>query len=235
MFSKRKSEVRIADGEVQDLKTTVKRLSASRDHLKKEVIRLDSEIQDLRLRLETTLQFYEIRLDTIYQRIGAGFGSVDEGRPEIQMLPTNEAWEKLIFASKSPYLMPGHIPSPITLSGMRLDTRYATEKLNYTHISGGVEGISVFGPYKRLRIGKYTLVLALEPADPQEKLSFLLDVRTIQDGQERILTNKHVADAKDAKITFEWNLALSESEVEFRIHQRRGGGMKLFGLELRNS
>lgn len=212
----------------------VESLKNSRNHLKGEVIRMKAEIENLQRKLDTTFQFFEIRVDQIYRNLGEG-GTIDAGASEAAAalhLPTNPDWEKLIFAARSTFLEPGLIPSPITLSGMRIDTRFATEKLHYTEITGGLSEIAVFGPYRRLHVGQYRLELALEPLELSGQMSLYLEVFTVKGGKEIEVAGRKIENAQDTRLTFGWNLDMVDNEVQFRIHQRMGDAVRLYGIDL---
>lgn len=219
---------------VAEMRQEMESLKNSRNHLKGEVIQMKAEIENLKRKLDTSFQFFEIRVDQIYRNLAAS-GAIDPAAEEAALalqLPTNPEWEKLIFASHAPVLAPGPIPSPITLSGMRIDTRYAAEKLQYTEIVGGVSEIAVFGPYRKLLTGEYALTISIEPVDPAGKVSLYLEVFTTKDGREIEVAGLPVRKTKNVKLTFGWGLELAECEVQFRIHQRGGDAVRLFGLEL---
>jgi hypothetical protein len=226
---------------MSSIKQDIESLKNSRTHLKKEVMQLKAdsaylkaEVGTLLRKLETTFQFFEIRVDQIYRNLTA-VGAIDPDARDAAsalQLATNPEWEKLIFAAKSPHLEPGLIPSPITLSGMRIDTRYATEKLHYTEIAGEVSEIAVFGPYRKLLAGEYTLTLALEPLDPEGELSLYLEVFTTLNGREIEVAGRPIEDTQDTRLSFEWDIELSDCEVQFRIHQRGGDALRLFGMDL---
>ncbi len=216
------------------MRQEIESLKNSRNHLKSEVIRLAAEIENLKRKLDTSFQFFEIRVDQIYRNLAAS-GAINPAAEEEALalqLPTNPEWEKLIFASHAPVLAPGPIPSPITLSGMRIDTRYATEKLQYTEISGGTSEIAVFGPYRKLLTGKYALTISLETVDPAGKVSLYLEVFTTKDGREIEVAGLPVSKTKNIRLNFDWGLDRADCEVQFRIHQRGGDAVRLFGLEL---
>jgi uncharacterized small protein (DUF1192 family) len=219
---------------VAEMKEEITILKNSRDHLKDEVIRLKDQMENLQRKLDTTFQFFEIRIDQIYRSL-LETDMIDHDASELAselQLPTNPEWEKLIFAAKSPYIEPGPIPSPITLSGMRIDTRYAVEKLHYTFIKGGVSGIAVFGPYRQLLPGSYVLELALEPAESAKRLALRLEVFTTLGGQETTIAECTINAAHKTRLAFEWNVTFAKCEVEFRIHQLGGGAVRLYGLHL---
>lgn len=235
MFGKPKMKTQPLDHEaITYMRQEINSLKNSRDHLKGEVIRMKAEIETLQRKLDTSFQFFEIRVDQIYSNLKTS-GAIDpaaEGAALALHLPTNPDWEKLIFASQASVLAPGPIPSPITLSGMRIDTRYATEKLQYTEITGGHSEIAVFGPYRKLLTGKYALTMSLEPVDSAGKVSLYLEVFTIMDGREIEVAGLPVRKTKNVKLTFEWGLDRADCEVQFRIHQRGGDAVRLFGMEL---
>ena len=235
MFSSKKNFAETSSPsrvEFDELCLAVTQLKQSRDNLKKEVSCLRSEGQSLRLRLETTLQFFEIRLDSVYRNIATGNAHTGTSKEVARLLPTNQNWEQLIFASRLPFLSPGKILSPITLSGMRLDTRYATEKLIYAYIKGGVDGIAIFGPYKRLAVGEYALMLIFEADDQNSPVSLEIEVFTVQNGEDKQIANNQITSTSGSKICFNWDRTLEECDVEFRIWQRKGGAIKFFGLDL---
>ncbi len=221
-------------GTISELRQEIEGLKNSRSHLKAEVIRMKAEIESLQRKLDTTFQFFEIRVDQIYRNLAMN-GALDPATGEADLalqLPTNPEWEKLIFAARSPVLAPGPIPSPITLSGMRIDTRYATEKLHYTEIVGSISEIAVFGPYRKLLPGEYALSLAIEPVDPVGAVSLYLEVFTTQEGCEIEVAGHLVQDTRNNRLSFKWRLEWADCEAQFRIHQRGGAAVRLFGLDL---
>lgn len=225
----------IVDNNTSLLHKEVQSLKESRKHLKSEVIRLTAEVETLKRKLDTTFQFFEIRVDEIYRKIADSSHSLDaivKNDRSATLLPTNPEWEKLIFAAKSPYLESGPIPSPITLSGMRIDTRYAVEKLHYTFIEGGLSEIAVFGPYRRLLPGSYTLELALEPAESGGQLALLLEVFTTVKGNEMTIAERQIETAHETRLLFDWEPELADCEAQFRVHQRGGDAVRLYGLDL---
>lgn len=219
---------------LKNVSQEIKDLKSSRNHLKNEVIRIKSELENLQRKLDTTFQFFEIRVDQIYRNLDQGTNSRESANDKSAMLqlPTNPEWEKLIFASRSSHLEPGMIVSPITLSGMRIDTRYALEKMYYTEILGENSGIAVFGPYRRLHVGDYRLELAIEPVEPQTEIALFLEVFTICDGEEVQIAARIIEIAEDTRLDFTWDVAFIGCEVQFRIHQRGGDAVRLFGMDL---
>lgn len=219
---------------VKSISRDIKNLKDSRDYLKEEVARIHATIGTLQRKLDTTFQFFEIRVDQIYRNLGnsaiASHAVTD--RPSELHLPTNPEWEKLIFSAKSRYLEPGLIVSPITLSGMRIDTRYAVEKLHYTEVGGGFSEIAIFGPYRQLHAGDYRLELAVEAVNEKADLSLFLEVFTIFEGSEIQVAARAIVADDDTRLDFNWPIAMADCDVQFRIHQRNGGPVRLYGIDL---
>jgi hypothetical protein len=220
-------------GELEALRSQVKSLQASKDYLKKELIRLNAEVEKLYRRQELTLQFYEHRVDQIYRNIIALFqeSHFHESRPVVRRLETDESWEKLIFDARSPILGTGHIPSPLTLSGFRIDTRRAVERLNHIEIFPGVHGIAVFGPYRKLVPGRYVVSFRFDA--PCDGTKALIEAFTAFSGNEQVVGTVDYSGKSDcAALRFSWPQHLANAEIEFRVHQLGSTSIKLVSIDV---
>ncbi|MFN3853765.1 MAG: hypothetical protein ACK4M0_05165 [Phreatobacter sp.] len=220
-------------GDLETLRGQVKSLQASKDYLKKELIRLNAEVEKLYRRQELTLQFYEYRVDQIYRNI---IGSMQEhhsheNRPSIRRLETDSSWEKLIFDARSPILGTGHIPSPLTLSGFRVDTRRAVERLHYIEILPSAHGIAVFGPYRKLVPGTYVVSFRFDA--PCDGTKVLIEAFTAFSGNDQVVgTVDYSGESDCAVLHFSWPQTLADADIEFRVHQLGSTSIKLISIDI---
>jgi hypothetical protein len=223
--------------EIAGLRDNVHALQESRNHLKKEVIRLRADIEKLRLQFDTTTHFFEYRVDQIYENILRHMrlpGELCDAGSDTLAVSPNPDWEKLIEAARNPVLEPRHIPSPLTLSGFRVDTRCAVERLEFIEITAARQGIAVYGPYKKLVPGRYTVDFVIEPMCPGEPLDLFVECFTAFGGKEHRLASS-TFDAAVGKMMLEidWPFESLNADLEFRIHQRGNTAAKLFAVTLK--
>ncbi len=224
--------------EVAELRAKVRDLEVSKEYLKKEIIRLATEIEKLQLRQQTSVQFYEFRLDQIYhniiKRLPERSSSDASASEAIKTLETNPDWERLVFGARESFLEPGLIPSPLTLSGFRIDTRRAIERIDHVELLPGKAGIAVFGPYRKLRPGRYEVHFALAAASDGE-IDILIEAYTAFRSEDNILSSVNYSGNGDrALLEFEWPFSLAEAEIELRIHQMGHVQVNLTSIEIRN-
>lgn len=220
-------------GDLAALSGRISSLEKSRDYLKKELMNLSADVKKLELRQAATVQFYEFRIDQIYQNILRRLPDTDHRveRSASKLLDTNPDWERLVFESQEPFMQSGLIPSPLTLSGFRLDTRRAIERLDHVELLAGVEGIALFGPYRKLRPGTYDVQFILR--GPSSDCKVLVEAFTAYASVDRILaTAMYIGDADRVTLSFDWPLELSDAEIEFRVHQLGMTAVKLSAVEI---
>ncbi len=148
-------------------------------------------------------------------------------------LETKEEWASLIRAAAEEFITPRKFVSPLTLSGFRIDTRFACECLDFIRIFPDAEGIVVFGPYKKLLTGIYDVAFAVELVDNTRNTSLEFEVL---DSSRDITVATSVEELRPGKdnyqLSFLWTEESTYSPVEFRIKARGGGEVLFHQLDL---
>lgn len=224
--------------DVESLSARIKGLESSRDHLKKEFVRLLADFDRLQMRQQATINFYEYRIDQIYHNILKRLPDADSKQSNdesFQRIEANPEWERLVFNAREKYLRPGLIKSPLTLSGFRIDTRRAIERLDHIEIVPGSDGIAVFGPYRKLQPGPYEIHFAL-CADAMQDVSIRVEAYTGYNALDRVISQSDFGGGQaGATLRFDWTFEFVDAEIEFRLHQRGRGGAKLKSIDVRQA
>lgn len=248
----RSSSIAHGENRVADLEAKV-------DELSRRVAELQLGQQGLTSKLNATTILFENRVDLIYRRVCVdlreflGLERVDTqtrieadavlnklllgGLP--QDIPVrNEDLRQMVSGE----LVPGRIASPITLWGFRLNRRRARELGDAVEVYPNEDGICIYGPYKQLKPGSYSITGNFLLSDELEALrlsSFIeLDVYSSSKGDvvASVRYSPQEGESRFAiKLDFEWPADLGTGTIEFRVHQGSGVSFRLesFDLELR--
>lgn len=228
MFGKKRST------KSASLEERITQLESSRDYLKRELMKVSGDLERLKSRQAATVQFYEYRLDQIYHKVLKRLPLVEQDIGHTSrglMLESEPDWERLIFEARDSLIRPGRIASPLTLSGFRIDTRRAIERLDHIELMPRASGIAVFGPYRKLVPGCYSVRFDLEAVGDGAKV--LIEAFTSHEGNDQVVgSTEFQGYGPHADLAFEWPVDLSEAAVEFRIHQQGEAGVKLTAVDI---
>lgn len=234
----------------------IEALEAKVDDLARRIAELQVGSEGLMSKFNATAMFFENRVDLIYRRVCIelrqylGLSKVDtESAVEADIVLNkallagfrNPVSEKRIDLRRivSGDLLPGRIESPITLWGFRLNRKYAREMGDGVLVYGDARGICIYGPYKRLKVGSYTLKgnfgLADEVANRARGAHIEMDVYS-SSNDSIVARAQHFLNTADAQFSvaldFDWLPTMGVGTVEFRVHQYSGVAFRLLGFDL---
>ncbi len=143
------------------------------DALSREVGELKVAVADGNARYAATTMYYEQRVDLIYQRVVhelramLGIGKIDVitnyevdavlGRYFLGAFQGNVSVPADLREAVLSELRPGLLGAPLTLRGFRINRRRGRERGDGIEMYGNERGIVVFGPYKHVKAGRYTI------------------------------------------------------------------------------
>ncbi|RWX78765.1 hypothetical protein EPK99_09250 [Neorhizobium lilium] len=197
------------------------------------------EFQSLASKFETALIFFESRVDSIYQAaLRHDAGELPAAEIMIEEEVENRLRDLLLggFANTpaitdinikdlvSGDLSVGPKRGALTLHGFRLDPRAARDMGDCIRIEAGVFGAVIFGPYKRLKVGKYRVSFELEILADLDQLngsmSFDIHDSTINEQMcIKTVRAKEFKRAFRAELVFDWSPASVNHVVEIRVFQ----------------
>lgn len=234
----------------------IEALEAKVDDLSRRIAELQVGSDGLMSKFNATTMFFENRVDLIYRRVCVelrqylGLSKVDTESVIEADVVLNKA---LLAGFRDPIgenrvnlrrivsgdLLPGRIESPITLWGFRLNRNHARETGDAVLVYGDAKGICIYGPYKRLKVGAYTLRgnFGLADAAAGSARASHIEMDIYSSGNDSIIARtQHSLKAVDEKFSvaleFDWLPAMAAGTVEFRVHQYSGVAFKLLGFDL---
>jgi hypothetical protein len=139
-------------------------------------------------------------------------------------------------------LRPGRIQGPLTLYGFRVDRSRARECGDRIEILPMAEtgGTAVYGPYKWLAPGRYTITAHLRrETAPGDRASPAGDcaIDIYSPGIGAVLaakgaTGHELAAIREISVAFDWTADCAADVIEIRLHQRSTARLSLTGFTL---
>jgi FtsZ-binding cell division protein ZapB len=239
-ISKLQTSITWLKGDVIQLKEEIKKLKRDNDQLRVDL----TAYQD---RYRATLNFFEYRVDQIYQGVTSRLSNILEGKglivasdvsPQLSsdglsqtLLKPIPEWRDKILASQSRFLPLGEFRPPLTLYGFRLNTDRALERLDHIEIIGGETGVAFFGPYKRLPAGNYLSTFTFSPSEPPN-ITPRLAIEVFNATCNSSVASTEVNSFGRATLEFKWLDQFADDLFELRIHQRGDATVELRLIEV---
>jgi hypothetical protein len=229
------------------LKSDVVKLKEEVQRLKQENDKLRADLTVVQDRYKVTLNFFEYRVDQIYQGIMSRLSRVlnehglvmppsvpqplsSDGLSQSLLKPIPE-WRDKIIASRSRFLTLGILHSPLTLYGFRLNTSRAIDRLQYIEIMSGDTGIALFGPYKKLPTGDYEATF-LFSAGANTNAGPKLAIDVFNATSDLSVASRDVDSFGPATLRFQWPNQFANDLLELRVHQRGDTLIHLKSIEI---
>ena len=231
-----------------------RRVGGEYHELSTQVARLNGEMQILKSRLNTLVDFYEMKVDAIYRTVSdvlptmirSGKLVVPSDRADDRSKSISDfvkmdvdAWAKEIAATASGYLEQGVYRAPLIFAGFKFHPNVSVHP-EYVNVPGAINGIAMYGPYKKLLPGSYIVECYVtsnsDPNGPNDPLDIELDVFDATKDVVMICNSivKSFADSKVhmLSVSFHCDPDRSESLFELRLHQKGVSSFRLNKLHL---
>ncbi|WP_276121286.1 hypothetical protein [Pararhizobium qamdonense] len=209
------------------------------DDLRRENARTRHDFNTLAAKFEAALIFFESRVDAVYQ--SALLQAKGEPSPfkVISAVETEKRLQELIFSGFidepqidelnlkdiiSGDLSIGVKKGPLTLYGFRLHPGASRDLGNRVRIESGEFGAVVFGPYKRLRTGRYKVRFDLDLQTAVDELSGSMSFDIFDGTSGEVVCAKTVSAPDFAphhvvELSFAWEPQTPNHLIEIRTFQ----------------
>lgn len=237
----------------------LKDLEASHGSMAGDVAYLRAEVQMASMRQQALVDYYETRIDRIYARLSADLAGVSsvsvlvEQDSEIddrlmndfrKVLRTREDYITIPIADVlSDILQPGVIRAPLTLQGFRINravAREAGDRVSVAAVDSGRSPIALYGPYKKLRPGRYEVVLKVVfRAGKRRKNDPGVTFDIFCPPLDRVCASGATCAQGEGEeealicLDLDWSAGDSAGELEFRVHQKSAREIDILGFEIR--
>jgi len=221
------------------------------DALSREVAELKVQVANGNARYNATTMYYEQRVDLIYQRVVHelramfGVGKIDVvtsyeidavlGRYFVGAFQADVAIPEDLREAVLSELRPGRLGSPLTLRGFRINRKRGRERGDGIEMYGNERGIVVFGPYKHLQAGRYTISAHIKIESElrlkvQPDAGFVLDI-VCSRRQEVVAAQLELPrrDTFQVSLTLEW----PGGALELRVHNNADLPALLIAYEIK--
>lgn len=224
---------------IADIKYQIERLQMNLNKTQEQLSRSQ-------VRFDASVKLFEHRVDQIYARIlpvlakQAGFLSSDMGAPPHYASETlsmevsqEDRWR---LENSGEFMHPGSFRAPLTPYGFRPNVGYAREADTHVEVMGRNRGIALFGPYKRLKIGRYRAIWKVlrSPDDPTGNVQAAFDVFTPT--TDEVLASEALKSASrnlpSVSLSFQIGVELRNATFEFRVAQMSDVPFQIEGFEL---
>jgi hypothetical protein len=233
-----------------DFESRLEQLEDRVSDLRRQVVEARADAKEAQEAIKATTALYEQRVDQIYRRVSVALRSYLDLTPvdSPTEIETDAVLSKAFGAALggadgmtaeqlrsalSPQLRPGLLAGPLTVRGFRLNRRTARERGDAILMTGEHAGIAVFGPYKELAPGRYS-VAALVRANERNTAGpgrLVFDIYRPAADQVQALAEPPEVDPSGGfrlEAQFNW----PGGEIEFRIQNNTGAGWLLTGFDL---
>lgn len=209
--------------------------------LSMQVSQLASELKVMKNRLNMLADFYEMKIDSIYQTVSSvlptmiknGSIVVPTDSAKVGSTPVSkfvkmdvENWAKEIAATSSGILDQGVYRAPFIFAGFKFHDHVDVNP-EYIEVPGAMKGIAMFGPYKSLLPGDYVVECYVSAVDDGKTTDAFLnvDLDVFDASQNTVLTTSTLRESFEdyrttmLRITFTCLPEQSDNAFEFRLHQ----------------
>lgn len=232
-----------ADDRISELETSIA-------DLRRDIAAIRIELSAISSRHNATISLYEQRVDQIYRRIVQEFSKVrgvegvaveSEAAVDGKIIEIYSAGleapvdlENLKLRNiVSGVITPGVIDGPLTLFGFRLNRRIARERGSHIYVAAGGESIAVYGPYKRLAPGNYTVSFGIERLEGDGGSGryigeIALDV--FSQATQSVVVDRSVpinALVDRVAVELQWEAKHAGGTIEIRLHQRSNCAIRI--------
>lgn len=245
----------IATGEIITNSATLEH-RATRDYheLSAQVARLSGEVKILKNRLNTLVDFYEMKVDSIYRTISDVLPAMirngnlvvptsrenDESRATSAFVKLDvETWAKEVAATTSGFLEQGIYRAPFIFAGFKFHSEVIVHP-EYVDIPGTIKGIVMYGPYKKLLPGNYIVECYVSDTGKLNSSDSAVDLEIdIFDASKKTIVNsstvvRSFVESKALMVSaaFRCNPDQSDSLFEIRLHQKGKSPFRLNKLHV---
>lgn len=226
----------------------------SNHQLSLQVSQLSNELKVMKNRLNMLADFYEMKIDSIYQTISNvlpamirnGSVVVPTDSAKVESTPVStfvkmdvESWAKEIAATSSGILDQGVYRAPFIFAGFKFHD-HVDVRPEYIEVPGAMKGIAMFGPYKSLLPGDYVVECYVSAIDDGKTTDAFLDVDldVFDASQNNVLTTNTFRESFEGykttmlRVVFTCLPEQSDSEFEFRLHQNGDAPFRIHKLHV---
>ncbi|WP_292052407.1 MULTISPECIES: hypothetical protein [unclassified Brevundimonas] len=247
---------RLAARKPKDVNGRIRQLEAAYDAMAQDFAVLKAEQQMAAVRQQALVDYYETRIDRIYARLSAQTAGVETVGIHIaqdgpaddvildgfkKALQVQGGYVNIPLPSVlSDYLEPGDIRGPLTLQGFKIRRGIAQEQgdgVLVQKLDRGSQQTALYGPYKKLLPGRYSLTLRAQAVDDRSKSRLDAGFDIFCPSVDRTFGEAQLAATAEgdyaATVVFDWPIELAEREVELRVVQRALKPFKIIGFDIR--
>lgn len=224
----------------------IEELRLAQAGLQRRLSALEEQTARSQVRFDASVAYFEQRVDQIYARILAFLArrgdaaAVDdpfEGVPMSQVLTIAAADRmRLELEAAQGFLPPGRFRPPLTPFGFLMRLGSAREEGEAIHVAAESAGIVVYGPYKRLRVGRHAVRWTVAPAEEGAAGAVDLAFDVFSPGSQESLADVRHRGTLDAPLTLEMEVAVTpardEATFELRAFQFGTTAFRILGLDL---
>lgn len=241
----------------KDLNGRVRQLEAGYDAIAQDLAILKAEQQMSAVRQQALVDYYETRIDRIYARLsaqtagveGLGIHIAQDGPDDDVIL---DGFKKALQVKGgyaniplpgvlSDYLEPGTVRGPLTLQGFKIRRGIAQEAgdgVIVSKLDRGSQQTALYGPYKKLLPGGYSLTLLAENVADKSgaKMDAGFDVycpsvdKSFGEARLQLTPDGRYT----ATVVFDWPMELAGHQVELRVVQRSHKPFKIIGFDIQS-
>jgi hypothetical protein len=242
----------------RSMEERLRALEQEMDDAKREVARLQVELAATTERANNYVQLVEQRISLIYQQvvqelhrafnlgtIGASHASTVE--QELARLVSSGFATDIDPASlsmrtiMSDRLEPGALRGPLTLYGFRVDRERARDLGNAIEVlpnTSAGSGSVLYGPYKRLQVGRYAISLDVALGRDQSDVTGDIAIDVYSPSLDRVFGDMSLQVTtlrgrnQRLSVSFDWGADAAKGSIEMRVHQRSSALLLLSDLHL---
>lgn len=232
--------------EIARLRREVAAKTAAVEALQRRLSALEEQVARSQVRFDASVAYFEQRVDQIYARIlaflaqrgdKAGADDPFEGVPMSQILTIAAADRmRLELETAQGFLPPGRFRSPLTPFGFLLALGKAREEGEATEVAADGSGIVVYGPYKRLRVGRHAIRWTVAPAGQASTAPVDLGFDVFVPGTQETLAEARHRGPLDTPLTLEMEVAVTpdraEAVLELRVFQSGTTAFRILGVDV---
>lgn len=235
----------------------IRYLESSLDSLSQDFHALKAEFQIASVRQQALVDYYETRIDRIYARLSSQTAlangmtiqiAQDSSEDDVilegfqKAIQTRSGYTDVpVLSVLSDRIEPGMVRGPLTLQGYKIRRGMAQEQGDAIYVrplENGNQSTVLFGPYKKLLPGRYSVTLLIEPGAKQGNTVLRAGFDVYCPSIDKVCAEASVTATADAdglvrtKASFDWSIEDADREVEFRVLQKSLISFKIIGFDI---